>query len=157
MGNTCCTTRVPESASANMTPMGGTSQSSVFVTPAMELQFRSELLEKYKFHRIDFSTFGSQLEAAILVETENTASSKPKLLQKFNLSENVMMNRRVENQLEALRTITDPKVLFENYYKRHNGVYYMTADFLGQGTRDLYMLANIKGAFSENEIGQIAE
>ena len=35
-------------------------------------------------------------------------------------------------------------------------MYYVSAEFLGQGTRDLYMLANIKGALSEQEIGQIA-
>lgn len=30
------------------------------------------------------------------------------------------------------------------------------SDFIGQGYKDLYMLANVKGSFSENEIGQIA-
>ena len=47
-------------------------------------------------------------------------------------------------------------MLFNDYYKRHNGVYYVSAEFLGQGTRDLYMLANLKGSFSEHEIGDIA-
>ena len=33
----------------------------------------------------------------------------------------------------------------------------MSYEFQGQGTRDLYMLANILGSFKEKEIGQIAE
>ena len=32
----------------------------------------------------------------------------------------------------------------------------LQSDFIGQGYKDLYMLANVKGSFSENEIGQIA-
>ena len=30
------------------------------------------------------------------------------------------------------------------------------SDFIGQGYKDLYMLANVRGSFSESEIGQIA-
>ena len=29
----------------------------------------------------------------------------------------------------------------------------LQSDFIGQGYKDLYMLANVKGSFSENEIG----
>lgn len=46
-------------------------------------------------------------------------------------------------------------MLYTDFYKRENDLYYTSAEFLGQGTRDLYMLANIKGAFSESEIGSI--
>ena len=43
----------------------------------------------------------------------------------------------------------------KEYYKTDRRVF-VVHDFLGQGYKDLYMLANIKGSFSENEIGQIA-
>ena len=52
-----------------------------------ESKFRTELKNVYKFHRVDFSTFGGELEAAILVEGQHSARSKPKLLQRFQLSE----------------------------------------------------------------------
>ncbi len=64
-----------------------------------------------------------------------------------------MQSKRLDQQLDALKNIKKPSALFNDYYKRHNGVYYTSAEFLGQGTRELYMLANIKGAFSEHEIG----
>ena len=48
-------------------------------------------------------------------------------------------------------------MIYNDYYRRENNIYYVSAEFLGQGTRDLYMLANIKGALSEHEIGQIAQ
>ena len=32
----------------------------------------------------------------------------------------------------------------------------MLSEFIGQGYKDLYMLANIRGALSESHIGQIA-
>ena len=60
----------------------------------------------------------------------------------------------MESNLDNLKRLRNE--LFTDYYKRHNGVYYLCAEFKGQGTRDLYMLANIKGAFSEMEIGTIA-
>mmetsp|Transcript_47185 Transcript_47185/g.62483 ORF Transcript_47185/g.62483 Transcript_47185/m.62483 type:complete len:84 (+) Transcript_47185:317-568(+) len=65
------------------------------------------------------------------------------------------MNTSLENNLETLKKLKGP-LLFNDFYRRHNGVYYLSAEFLGQGTRDLYMLANIKGSFSEAEIGDIA-
>lgn len=55
-------------------------------TPLDESRFRQDLQNKFKFHRVDFTTFGAQTEAAILVEIEETAKSKPKLLQRFNLA-----------------------------------------------------------------------
>ena len=33
---------------------------------------------------------------------------------------------------------------------------FMLSEFIGQGYKDLYMLANIRGALSESHIGQIA-
>lgn len=54
-------------------------------------------------------------------------------------------------------SISNPRPLYSSYYRRENSIYYVTSEFLGQGTRDLYMLANIKGAFTEQELGTIAE
>ena len=68
-----------------------------------------------------------------------------------------MYLRRMENQLTSLKQIKPVNTLYKNFYKRENGVYYVSYEFQGQGTRDLYMLANVLGAFKEKEIGQIAE
>ena len=68
----------------------------------------------------------------------------------------VLLNKRLEQHLDNLKNLKNPDVLHTDFYKRENGLYYTCAQFLGQGTRDLYMLANIKGAFSEAEIGSIA-
>ena len=64
------------------------------------------------------------------------------------------MVQSLERSLDSLKDLDTG--LFTDYYKRYNGVYYLSAEFEGQGTRDLYMLANIKGSFSEAEIGSIA-
>jgi len=57
----------------------------------------------------------------------------------------------------VLKGLKDPQpILYTDFYKREHDLYYTSSEFLGQGTRDLYMLANIKGAFSEAEIGSIA-
>ena len=63
----------------------------------------------------------------------------------------------MEQQFEKLGAIKNPAPLFNTYYRRDNGIYFVESEFLGQGTRDLYMLANIKGAFTEQEVGTIAE
>ena len=65
MGNTCCTKRATDvMAGGDLTPLG----ISGGITPLDESKFREDLLDKYKFHRVDFSTFGGETEAAILVE-----------------------------------------------------------------------------------------
>ena len=68
-----------------------------------------------------------------------------------------MQNKRLEQQLDNLKAIKDPAALYTDFYRREGGLYYTRAEFHGQGTRDLYMLANLRGAFSEQEIGTIAE
>jgi len=45
-----------------------------------EDKFRQELKNRFKFHRLDFCTFGGQSESKILVENNHTSKSKPKLL-----------------------------------------------------------------------------
>ena len=63
----------------------------------------------------------------------------------------------MEQKLETLKQVRNPPDLLTDYYRRENGLYYLSTEFLGQGTRDLYMLANIKGAFTEQELGSIAQ
>ena len=43
-------------------------------------KFKQQMTDKFKFHRLDFSTFGGQSDAAILVEKKFTNKSRPKLL-----------------------------------------------------------------------------
>jgi len=113
------------------------------------------MIEKFKFHRLDFSSFGGQSDATILVEKKQTSNSKPKLVQRYSLpTSNILVCQTLESNLDNLKRLRTE--MFTDYFKRHNGVYYLCAEFKGQGTRDLYMLANIKGAFSEAEVGSIA-
>ena len=63
----------------------------------------------------------------------------------------------MEKNLELLKHVRPVNNLYKNFYKRSNGTYYVSYEFQGQGTRDLYMLANILGAFKEKELGQIAD
>ena len=153
MGNQCCASRGGE---------GGIRQSQIgqgCITAEDESKFRSELYDKYKFHRVDFSTFGGQAEGAILIEKKasSVSSSRPILVSRFHLPQtHLLLNKRLEHQLDQLKNQKSPQVLYRDFYKREDGIYYSCAEFLGQGTRDLYMLANIKGAFSEAEIGSIA-
>ena len=80
MGNTCCTSRASDAMVAGgLTPLDG-----VGVTDAENIKFSEELLERYKFHRIDFNTHGGETESAILVDKSATpGSSNPIILQKF--------------------------------------------------------------------------
>ena len=48
----------------------------------------------------------------------------------------------------SVKSIDCMKEAFET-----NNRVFVVHEFLGQGYKDLYMLANIKGSFSENEIG----
>ena len=77
MGANCCSTRTPdpnEDSNGLGMRIGGS------VTPMDDSKFREDLLDKFKFHRLDFSTFGGQSEAAILVERKSTHKSRPKLI-----------------------------------------------------------------------------
>ena len=153
MGANCCSARVN-----NPNDGGNIVDMNDGVTPMHNSKFREELLDKFAFHRLDFSTFGGQSEAAILTEHKPTSKSRPKLIQRFSMpygNEKEFALKILEGRLDSLKNMRQP-VLFNDYYRRHNGVYYLSAEFLGQGTRDLYMLANIKGSFSESEIGDIA-
>jgi len=67
---------------------------------------------------------------------------------------NMLMVQDLDNKLNIVKQVNNEYL--QDYYKRANDLYYLTAEFKGQGTRDLYMLANMKGTFSEVEIGKIA-
>ena len=156
MGNNCCSIRSTE--------IGGgiSSNGEGSVTPFEESKFRQDLLDRYKFCRVDFSTFGGETESAILIEKNGPiASAKPILIQRYQMqydnSAKQNNNKRLEQQLGWLKAIKNPAALYTDFYKRDNSIYYVRAPFQGQGTRDLYMLANLRGAFSEHEIGTIAE
>jgi len=56
------------------------------VTPEEDSKFLTDLFKQYKYHRLDFSTFGGQSDGAILVERLQGEKTKPKLLQKFTLN-----------------------------------------------------------------------
>ena len=59
----------------------------------------------------------------------------------------------MEQDLDTLKDIDAPLGgLYLDFYRRENNIYYLESEYRGQGTRDLYMLANIKGAFSEKEL-----
>lgn len=76
MGNNCCSVR-----SSDATGGFGNSLGEGTITPLDESKFRQDLLDKYKFHRIDFSTFGGETEAAVLVENDKAiARSRPILV-----------------------------------------------------------------------------
>ena len=59
----------------------------------------------------------------------------------------------------ALAMDLDPSIktidCMKEYYESRNRMF-VVSDFIGQGYKDLYMLANIKGSFSEHDIAQIA-
>jgi len=78
MGANCCSTRTPDQAGDEGFGLGGRIGGAV--TPMDDSKFREDMLDKYKFHRLDFSTFGGQSEAAILVEKKSTSKSRPKLV-----------------------------------------------------------------------------
>ena len=85
MGANCCSTRTPdpnEDSNGLGMRIGGS------VTPMDDSKFREDLLDKFKFHRLDFSTFGGQSEAAILVERETNRKSRPKLIQRYSVNAN---------------------------------------------------------------------
>ena len=83
------------------------------------------------------------------------------LLQTFDLnkSNNPFVHKTLEVSLEKLRKLSQStsSCLFQNYYRRSQGIYFVVDEYRGQGARDLYTLANQKGAFSEREIGSIAD
>ena len=59
----------------------------------------------------------------------------------------------------ALAMDLDPSIknidCMKEFYESQNRIF-VVHDFIGQGYKDLYMLANIKGSFGEHDIGQIA-
>ena len=82
MGNNCCAVR-----SGNMEGADGMSfHDEGTITPLEESKFRQNLLDKYKFCRVDFSTFGGETEGNILIEKEGSiARSKPILIQRYHM------------------------------------------------------------------------
>ena len=76
MGANCCSTRSPalEEEGGRLQARGSN------VTPMDDSKFREDMLDRFKFHRMDFSTFGGQSEASILVERKHTSKSRPKLI-----------------------------------------------------------------------------
>ena len=69
-------------------------------------------------------------------------------------TERVIMNS-AEHKLNLIQEL-DPSMktidCMKEFICTHNKVF-VVHDFLGQGYKDLYMLANIKGSFTESEIG----
>ena len=128
MGNQCCAARGGEGGIRPSQFGHGT------VSPEDENKFRSELYDKYKFHRVDFSTFGGQAEGAILIEkkAQSVNNSRPILVSRFHMPQtHLLVNKRLEQQLETLKNQRNPQVLFKDFYKRENGIYYSCAEFLG--------------------------
>ena len=126
MGANCCTQRAG-GVNGDQTPFN---QSGI--TPLDDSKFRQDLYDKYQFHRVDFSTFGGETEAAILVE-KNSNKSHPILCQRFTMSGasggNLLVSKGLEQQLETLKSVKGS--LYTDFYKRENGIYYTRADFLG--------------------------
>lgn len=100
------------------------------------------------------------MDGILMVKKGSRDKKPPRLLQCFNLSEDstgFLANKKAEDNLDSLARVKLPKYpLYVDYYRRGGGVYYVASEWLGQGYRDLYMLANVKGAFTEYEVGMVA-
>jgi len=63
---------------------------------------------------------------------------------------------RIKEYLIKLKQIWEPACHERDIYVRPSGQYYITAEYVEQSTNDLYALCMARGAFKENEIGEIA-
>ena len=70
---------------------------------------------------------------------------------------------QMERDLQALKQLSqEQEGLFRDYYRiadsqSNEYKFYIKADYVGQGTNNLYRLALVHGAFSEMEISTIAK
>ena len=78
-------------------------------------KFQERLWSKYKYRSLDFSTFGGECEAKLLIQVQDSSAFAknlgPRLIQRFNMdapSVNFFAIKRMETELDTLRKIKFP-------------------------------------------------
>ena len=106
------------------------------------------LVETYICHP-NSQGFSKSRERSVLVQSIEIQSDSgldtSMLRAEHNIAQVMELDQKQGKSLDCMR----------EYYMGAHRVFIVN-DFIGQGYKDLYMLANIKGSFSEYEIGQIA-
>lgn len=114
-------------------------------------------MDEYSFEKLQSNCNGGIVENYICQSKEKNSNGKARarLVQSIEMgNERVVMNS-AEHKLGLIQDL-DNNLKTIDFMKEfictHNKIF-VVHDFLGQGYKDLYMLANIKGNFSESEIG----
>lgn len=86
--------------------------------------------------------------------TKHTMTNKLKLIQSIRVTRDKLL--KAQERIEKLQGLDQTKIEpLRDAFTSESRVFVVN-DFIGQGSHDLYMLANIRGSFSDAEIGSIA-
>ena len=156
MGNEtacCCSKRGPETADASWNFQA--------MRKSMAGKTLGTFMKSYLVDKLASNCHGGIVENYICQPVSGNAlgeKKRPQLVQSIEMGSEKLAMAVATHKL-ALAMDLDPSVktvdCMKEFYESGNRMF-VVHDFIGQGYKDLYMLANIKGSFSEHDIGQIA-
>ena len=118
-----------------------------------------QFMENYTFDKLLSNCNGGIVENYICQsdDTGFSGKNKTRLVQSIDMGHDKLMMNVAEHKLALVMDLNSNKNLknidcMHEYYTTNNRVY-VVHEFFGQGYKDLFMFANIKGSFSEMEIG----